>query len=72
MAFSGGMDSTGLLIRLIADGFKVTCISYNYGQKHIIEIDRAIKNIKYLTSNNIELKPSDYSLILHIHEINTQ
>ena len=48
MAFSGGMDSTGLLIRLIADGFKVTCISYNYGQKHIIEIDRAIKNIKYL------------------------
>ena len=55
MAFSGGMDSTGLLIRLIADGFKVTCISYNYGQKHIIEIDRAIKNIKYLTSNNIEI-----------------
>jgi len=56
MAFSGGMDSTGLLMRLIADGFKVTCVSYNYGQKHIIEIDRAIKNIKYLTSNNIEIE----------------
>ena len=31
------------------------------------------KGVPYtLTSNNIELKPSDYSLILHIHEINTQ
>ena len=56
MAFSGGMDSTGLLIRLLADGFKVSCISYDYGQKHIIEIDRAIENIKYLTSNDIEVE----------------
>ena len=56
MAFSGGMDSTGLLMRLLADGFKVSCISYNYGQKHIIEIDRAINNIKYLISNDIEVE----------------
>lgn len=56
MAFSGGMDSTGLLMRLLADGFKVSCISYDYGQKHIIEIDRAIKNIKYLISNGIEVE----------------
>ena len=56
MAFSGGMDSTGLLMRLLADGFKVSCISYNYGQKHIIEIERAINNIKYLISNDIEVE----------------
>ena len=65
MAFSGGMDSTGLLMRLIADGYKVTCISYNYGQKHIIEIDRAIKNIKYLASNNIEI---EHLSLIHISE----
>lgn len=56
MAFSGGMDSTGLLMRLLADGYKVSCISYNYGQKHIIEIDRAINNIKYLRSSKIEVE----------------
>ena len=55
MAFSGGMDSTGLLIRLLADGCKVTCITYDYGQKHVIEIERAIQNIKYLTINDIEV-----------------
>ncbi len=56
MAFSGGMDSTGLLIRLLADGCKVTCITYDYGQKHVIEIERAIQNIKYLTINDIEVE----------------
>ena len=56
MALSGGMDSTGLLMRLLADGYKVSCISYDYGQKHIIEIDRAIQNINYLMNNGIEVE----------------
>ena len=41
MAFSGGMDSTGLLIRLLSKGYKVSTLSYDYGQKHVIEIERA-------------------------------
>ena len=56
MAFSGGMDSTGLLMRLLADGFKVSCVTYNYGQRHIIEIYRAINNIKYIMNNGIEVE----------------
>ena len=36
MALSGGMDSTALLMRLLADGYTVSCLSYNYGQKHVI------------------------------------
>ena len=32
MALSGGMDSTCLLIRLLAEGYTVSCISYDYGQ----------------------------------------
>ena len=43
MSLSGGMDSTSLLINLLNDGFKVSCISYEYGQKHGIELDRAKK-----------------------------
>ena len=44
MALSGGMDSTGLLIRLLVDGYKVSCISYEYGQKHNVELERAQQN----------------------------
>jgi len=56
MALSGGMDSTGLLMRLLRDGYNVSCISYNYGQKHVIEIERAIQNINYLMDNGIEVE----------------
>ena len=48
MSLSGGMDSTALLLRMIAEGDDITCISYDYGQKHLIEIDRARDNISCL------------------------
>ena len=51
MAFSGGMDSTGLLIHLLSKGYKVSCLSYDYGQKHLIELERAKANIEYLAQN---------------------
>ena len=56
MALSGGMDSTGLLMRLLADGYQVSCLSYNYGQKHSIELNRAEANIAYLASNGIHVE----------------
>ena len=56
MALSGGMDSTGLLMRLLADGYTVSCLSYNYGQKHSIELERAEVNIAYLASNGIKVE----------------
>jgi 7-cyano-7-deazaguanine synthase len=63
MALSGGMDSTGLLIRLLADGYKVSCISYEYGQKHNIELERAQQNIHYLSKmgHDVEHKIADLS-----------
>lgn len=48
MALSGGMDSTGLLLRLLAEGHSVTALSFRYGQKHIIEVHRASKNVHHL------------------------
>ena len=51
MALSGGMDSTALLIRLISEGYEVSCVSYDYGQKHIIELEKAKQNIRYLAEN---------------------
>ena len=63
MALSGGMDSTGLLLRLLADGYKVSCISYEYGQKHRIELERAKANIEYLEGegHQVEYKIVDLS-----------
>jgi 7-cyano-7-deazaguanine synthase len=56
MALSGGMDSTALLCRLLADGYAVSCISYDYGQKHVVEIERAKANIAYLSVNGISVE----------------
>ncbi len=56
MAFSGGMDSTGLLIHLLSKGYKVSTLSYDYGQKHVIEIERAKSNIAYLESKGFEVE----------------
>ena len=56
MALSGGMDSTSLLLRLLADGAQVSCVSYHYGQKHSIEVQRASKNIEYLQSKGLTVE----------------
>ena len=56
MSLSGGMDSTSVLIRLINEGYKIDCISFNYGQKHVIEIEKAIENIAYLSRKGYQVK----------------
>lgn len=56
MAFSGGMDSTGLLVHLLSKGYSVSTLSYDYGQKHSIELDRAKSNIEYLASKGFEVE----------------
>ena len=46
LCLSGGMDSTSLLLKLLKDNYKIFAISYDYGQKHKIEIDKAWKLLK--------------------------
>ena len=55
---SGGLDSTTLLLHLLAKKEEVHAISFNYGQKHKIELEKAKLNIKYLNlyGYNINLK----------------
>lgn len=55
MALSGGMDSTSLLLHLLSRGYEVTAISFNYGQKHVLEIDRASSLITYLHEYDIKV-----------------
>ena len=56
MALSGGMDSTSLLLHLLKNNCTVTCISFNYGQKHVIEIEKAKENISYLNEANYRIE----------------
>ena len=48
LCLSGGMDSTSLLLHLLADGFQVFAISLDYGQKHRIELEKLATNLDYL------------------------
>ena len=38
---SGGLDSATCLLVAIAEGFEVHALSFDYGQRHAIELDRA-------------------------------
>ena len=48
LSLSGGMDSSTVLLHLLANGYEVTAVSFNYGQKHNIELARAQELIDYL------------------------
>ena len=55
LCLSGGMDSTSLLLKLLKDNYKIFALSYDYGQKHKIEIEKAKANIQYLQSKNYNI-----------------
>jgi 7-cyano-7-deazaguanine synthase len=48
ISLSGGMDSSTLLLRAIKEYDTVTALSFNYGQKHVVELERAQSLINYL------------------------
>ena len=50
VSLSGGMDSSTLLLRAIEKYDTVTGISFDYGQKHRVELERAQQLIDYLAT----------------------
>ena len=48
---SGGMDSSTVLLHLLANGYEVTALSFDYGQKHRVELERAQSLVDYINEN---------------------
>jgi len=48
LSLSGGMDSSTVLLYLLEKDFQVTALSFDYGQKHNVELERAAELIEYL------------------------
>lgn len=56
ISLSGGMDSSTLLLRCLKDYDTVTGISFDYGQKHKVELERAQSLIQYLGEKGYNIK----------------
>lgn len=65
LSFSSGMDSTSLLLHLLVSGYEVKCLSFDYGQRHKIELERGTELIQYLNERgyNIERNIVDLSIL---------
>jgi 7-cyano-7-deazaguanine synthase len=57
VSLSGGLDSSTLLLRCLSEYKSVTAISFDYGQKHRVELERAQSLVDYI--NDTKIKFSD-------------
>ena len=51
VSLSGGMDSSTLLLRCLKEYKNVTAISFDYGQKHRVELERAQSLVNYINES---------------------
>jgi 7-cyano-7-deazaguanine synthase len=66
LSLSGGMDSSTLLLHLLNEGFEVTALSFDYGQKHKIELERATELVKYINRQaKGEIRPNKFDWVKH-------
>jgi len=57
VSLSGGMDSSTLLLRCLSEYDNVTALSFDYGQKHRVELERAQSLVDYI--NGLENKAAE-------------
>ena len=55
VSLSGGMDSSTLLLRCLKEYDTVTAISFDYGQKHRVELERAQSLVDYINDSENKL-----------------
>lgn len=55
LSLSGGLDSSTLLLKLLSDGYNVQCISFNIGQRHVVELERAKELCHYILMEQVRV-----------------
>ena len=65
LSLSGGMDSSTLLLHLLANGYEIYALSFDYGQKHNIELERAKELVKYLNNHSRYEDEQYYAKVKH-------
>jgi 7-cyano-7-deazaguanine synthase len=60
LSLSGGMDSSTLLLHLLANNYEVTALSFDYGQKHKVELERASSLVEYINDYMFKTKQDNY------------
>ena len=55
VSLSGGMDSSTLLLRCLREYDTVTAISFDYGQKHRVELQRAQSLVDHIGDHDFKL-----------------
>jgi 7-cyano-7-deazaguanine synthase len=67
VSLSGGMDSSTLLLRCLKEYDTVTALSFDYGQKHRVELERAQSLIEYINTeylmSHTKYEPVAYRVI---------
>jgi len=56
LSLSGGMDSSTVLLHLLSEGYDVTAVSFDYGQKHRVELERAQQLVDYINNFGNDVK----------------
>jgi 7-cyano-7-deazaguanine synthase len=57
LSLSGGMDSSTLLLRCLKEYQNVMCVSFDYGQKHRVELERAQELVNHVNKEFFLKKP---------------
>jgi 7-cyano-7-deazaguanine synthase len=65
LSLSGGMDSSSLLLHLLANGYEVTALGFDYGQKHKVELERATDLVKYINDGYDSEAEVPYQRVRH-------
>ena len=63
LSLSGGMDSSTVLLHLLEKGYQVTAVSFDYGQKHKVELERAQDLVNYINLSRINESNINYKTI---------
>jgi 7-cyano-7-deazaguanine synthase len=55
LSLSGGMDSTCLAVTLLSQGYELETVSFDYGQRHKLELERAESFVQFMQQQGFKI-----------------